>query len=282
MLAAVCVILASCSSATADDVTAPRAETSTTTSEVVADNVASADNEPEAPATTEEPQASAESTSASNPPATSPPLEAYDENQRSADDSAPDPTSAWISRRAMGSESIELVWSAPVGASRYQVHRLPRSSPIAPNSSAMSVDNVLFEGDATGTFVDAQVNEGDLYWYGIRGIDENDEVLSSGWHQAAAFTDEQPPDPVDLTVDSSDDSVLLSWNEPAENFGMHGYRILRAVGSGEAEIVATTWDLNQRSFVDGDPPQGNVTYSVIAFDFHWNDSAPTEVNVDRP
>ena len=180
----------------------------------------------------------------------------------------------------MTDSSIELVWSAPAGAADYQVHRLIRTDEVPPAASMMTADNRLHSGEDSGVFLDEDVAAGELYWYGVRGLGDDGEVLSTGWHATAAVTDEEPPAQVELTVEESNGSVLLAWNEPTENFALHGYRILRTIGDAEPEVVATTWDLQQRSFIDGDPPEGTSAYSVVAFDFHWNDSAPTEVDID--
>lgn len=207
-----------------------------------------------------------------------PPLEAPDENITFTE---PDSSDAWISRRSMEATSIEVVWSAPEGAVEYQVHRLGRTDLARPQATELTESNRLHTGEETGTFLDDTVVAGELYWYGIRGVDAEGEVLSVGWHEAAAVTDVEPPEQVELSAVQSDGAVLLEWTEPAENFQLHGYRILRAVGNGEPEVVATTWTLDQRSFLDDGAPEGAVSYSVVAFDFHWNDSDPTEVTIDR-
>lgn len=206
------------------------------------------------------------------------PLAANDENAQPSGEV--DSTVAWISRRSMTASSIEVVWSAPEGGVDYQVHRLDRTGDVPPSATEMTADNVIHAGAETGTFVDDEVTEGATYWYGIRGLDVDGVVLSTGWHATAAVTDEQPPAQVEVSIEQTNGSILLAWNEPEENFQMHGYRILRAVDGGEPEVAATTWTLDQRSFIDEDPPAALTTYSVVAFDFHWNESEPTEVTLD--
>lgn len=207
-----------------------------------------------------------------------PPVEA-DSGEVSSDIES-DPTTAWISRRFMSASGIEVVWSEIEGAVEYQVHRLQRSTDDEPDESEMNDANLVHSGSEKGVFLDAGVTPGTRYWHGVRGLDADGVVLAVGWHRTVAITDEQPPDSVQLSLERQIGSVLLTWSAPAENYQLHSYRILRAVDGGPAETVAQTWNLDQISFLDTDPPQAVVTYSVVAFDFHWNGSEPTELTLD--
>lgn len=213
------------------------------------------------------------------PEETSAPLEAYDPNDVPAATET-NASTAWISRRSMTAVSIEVVWSEIEGAVDYQIHRLGRTGTATPDESEMTTENLVHSTETSGAFLDTSVVANELYWYGVRGLDAQGEVLLVGWHDTAAVTDEQPPEQVALQAEFSNGSVFLTWEEPEENFQLHSYRILRAVGSEEPEVVGATWNLDQRSFVDNDPPQELATYSVVAFDFHWNDSLPAEVTID--
>lgn len=281
MLLAGLLVLAACSSSRADQAaddaavapatTAVAAEETTTDPEVVGDEQEAESDEAE--------QGSQEPASSEAPP----PVEAYDPDAEPVSDVETDPTTAWISRRSMSAERVEVVWSAPEGAAEYQIHRVLWEDRAEPDGSVMTADNLITTGDVVGSFVDDDVTDGEQYWYGVRGVDADGNAISVGWHWVAAVTDDQPPSKVPLSAQQPDvSSVLVSWSEPEENYQMHGYRILRAVGDSEPEVVATTWDLNQMSFLDSDPPSGTVTYSVVAFDFHWNDSEPAEVTLELP
>lgn len=210
------------------------------------------------------------------------PVRAYDDGPTTTN--APDPTSAWISRHEMTATAIEVSWSAPEGAARYEVHRLPRSSDDEPAADAMTVDNLIHTGEAQGRFTDDGVEEGTGYWYGVRGLSSDGVLLSHGWHRADAVTDLEPPDPVGaLSAAVEGDGVLVTWTRPDENYELHGYRVFRSVDGRELESMATTWRTEQTSFVDDRPPSaGEVVYEVVAFDFHWNDSEPARVAVDLP
>ncbi len=207
------------------------------------------------------------------------PLEPYNENQPDTDVDT-DPTTAWVSRRSMSATMIEVVWSAPEGADQYQLHRIARTSDAEPDASDMTEANRVHTATEQGAYIDTGVTGGTRYWYGIRGLDPDGNVLSFGWHPVAAVTDEEPPQPVEVSAEIDDGSVLLTWSSAVENYEMHGYRILRGVDGAELEVVATTWDTNQTSFLDADPPTGLVTYAIVAFDFHWNDSEPSSVALE--
>ena len=183
----------------------------------------------------------------------------------------------------MSASLIDVVWSAPEGASSYELHRieadLPASVEDEPDASVMTADTLVVSIDATGTFEDTSVVEGTAYWYGVRGLNEDGSVASIGWHLTFAVTDDEPPAPIDFEVEDGDGQVLISWTAPAENFQLHGYRIVRGEAGAELETVGMTWNLDQMSFIDPDPPAGDVTYSVLALDFHWNLSEGIEQTV---
>lgn len=271
-LIVVVLVLAGCSGSSSDQ----EASAASTTSSAVAEEQA----EPAQVDESAEPAAAVDEDEAPDDSEDPPPAEPYDPDAQPATDIETDPTTAWISRRSMSAESVEVGWSAPEGAADYQVHRVIWEDRAEPDGAMMTPDNLLTTGDYRGGFVDDDVAAGEEYWYGVRGLDSDGNVLSVGWHWVAAVTDEQPPAQVELAVEQDADSVLLSWSEPDENFRMHGYRVFRAIGDSEPEFLVSTWDLDQTSFLDPDPPSGTVTYSVLAFDFHWNESEPAEITID--
>lgn len=189
---------------------------------------------------------------------------------------------AWISRRSMSADSIELTWAAPEGASSYEIHRLSASDSPPAESEMTAETQIHSTGNEgrSGRFTDSDVDEGAKYWYGVRGVDEAGETVSTGWHRADAVTDDEPPSSVEPTLSVENGTVFLEWAAPDENYALHGYRVLRTLDGEEPELVATTWNLDQRSFSDDEPPQATVSYSVVAFDFHWNDAEPSPVAVD--
>ena len=197
-------------------------------------------------------------------------------------ESGPSETAAWISRRSMSADVIEMVWSAPEGAASYEVHRVANQDGHPANSAMTSATRIHAFGpdESNGVFIDDDLAEGELYWYGVRSVDGDGQVLSVGWHETAAVTDEEPPSAVAASVEVGDQGILVSWDMPEENFRLHSYRVFRSVDGGEFEHVSSTWNIDQTSLLDDDPPSGVVTYSVVTLDFHWNESEPGTVTVD--
>ena len=218
---------------------------------------------------------------ADGPPATAEPLRPVGEPPPST---LPDPnsTSAYISRRSMTSQAIEVHWSNTEGVAEYHIHRVLRTSDSKPPVEAMTADNRIHVSSAGGRFADENVVAGAEYWHGVREFSADGELTAHGWHQTAAVDDEQPPSVVDgITAVVEDGEVLVTWTEPDENYQLHAYRVLRGVDGEPPESMATTWRLDQRSFIDDDPPtSAEVVYEVVAMDFHWNQSSPGGVTID--
>ncbi len=190
-------------------------------------------------------------------------------------------TSAWISRKSMSDSNIELTWSSTDGAVEYQIHRLPRAVDDQPEVAEMTAENLIHTATDAGQWTDDGVLAGTPYWYGVRSLAADGTLVAHGWHRAAAVTDEEPPTEVGaLAAVVGDDGVLVTWTQPDENYELHGYRVLRGVDGQEPELISNTWKVSQTSFLDDDPPAGQVTYQIVAFDFHWNESAPADVVID--
>lgn len=181
----------------------------------------------------------------------------------------------------MTASEIGLQWSTSDGAIEYQVHRLARTTDERPDVAAMTMENLVHTATDSGRWTDEGVVAGTPYWYGIRALAADGSLVAHGWHRAAAVTDDEPPTPVGtLTVVVDGGDVLVTWTPPDENYELHGYRVFRGVDGQEPESISTTWNIDQTSFIDDDPPTGQVTYRVVAFDFHWNDSAPADAAID--
>lgn len=181
----------------------------------------------------------------------------------------------------MSTSEIGLTWSTSDGAVEYQVHRLVRTSEDRPEAEAMTEATLIHTATDSGRWTDEGVEAGTKYWYGLRALAADGTLVAHGWHQTAAVTDEEPPSTVgELTATVDDEGVLVTWTQPTENYELHGYRVFRGVDGQEPESISTTWRVGQTSFLDDDPPVGEVTYRIVAFDFHWNDSAPSDVVID--
>lgn len=190
-------------------------------------------------------------------------------------------TSAYISRLSMTSRTIEVNWSETEGVAEYQIHRIPRTSDDEPPLEAMTSENLIYVTDAGGRFADEGVVAGTEYWHGVREFSADGDITAHGWHRTVAIDDEEPPSTVEVTAVAENGGVLVSWVPPDENYQLHGYRVFRGVDGEVPESIAVTWNLDQISFIDDEPPTSTaVVYEVVAFDFHWNKSAPGRVTID--
>lgn len=206
---------------------------------------------------------------------------------RPHDDAPPAPTSAvddsvYITRESMSATSIGVKWSTHDDAVEYHLHRVPRTDDRRPSPDAMTDDTLLQIVFDAGRFVDEGVVAGSRYWYGLRALDAGGVPVAHGWHRTAAVTDTEPPSPVgSLTAGFDNGEMLVTWTRPDENYELHGYQILRGIDGEEPTSIIRTWNLEQTSFIDDEAPtSGIVSYAVVAFDFHWNDSAAVQVDVD--
>lgn len=148
----------------------------------------------------------------------------------------------------------------------------------------MTSENLVHVADGLGRFVDQGVESGREYWYGVRVLSAEGDLMAHGWHRTAAVDDTEPPAIVDgITAVAADGEILVTWTRPAENYELHSYRVLRGIDGEAPEKIGETWRLDQMSFIDDQPPaSGRVVYQIQALDFHWNLSLPGSVTVDLP
>ena len=279
-------VLAACSSPDAvDDLTAIDADVESAVSEQDASEPVSSDDasldaarsEEEISAPEESATAAVSDESGSSEGSVTP-LEAIDPDAAQATPVS-NSTSAWISRVNMSAESIELTWATTDNAVEYQLHRVPLS-PTPPAAEVMTAENLIHTTDGAGRFADDTVEAGTQYWYGIRSLSANGDILAHGWHRADAVTDLEPPAAPTVTASAQDGGTLIEWTVPDEGYELHSYRVLRVVDGAEPELVGITWNLDQLSLFDDMPlDSDDVVYQVTASDFHWNRSAPGQTEL---
>ena len=271
------LVVAACSSAPSDALAG-------------ADSIAVPESSVAAPAESESEPSEPDSPTTSSdqdPDGASEPSEPVDP-LRSAGDAQPEivvgDNGAWISRRSLAASSIEVTWSNGESDDDvdFTIHRLVQTDVQPPEASDLTTDNLIHSADDVGNFVDDGVDEGTRYWYGLRVLTPNGDLTGFAWHEAVAVDDTEPPSVIaELTAVTEGDNVLVSWSEPSENFELHSYRVLRGIDGAEPETVATTFDVEQRSFLDDTAPEsGEVVYQVDSLDFHWNRSEIAQVVID--
>ncbi len=252
------IAVASCSATAVDDA-AP-----SSTADVVVQTEDSQPEEADSPST--ETTVADEDAQASD----APPASRADENPSTGG------ADHWIGRGAMTASSIELVWAAVEGAESYRIHRFETVGGIDPDSVTLDETTLVHEGSAAVTTMDDGVVEGTFYTYIL-------EVLVAGgslerrWTEGLARDDTTPPTPItNLRAESTTDGVLISWDPSSDDVEFASYSVSLVEGD-QLRYIGGGADEQQSSFLDTRPPDGVVTYSVQAVDFHDNRTEPATV-----
>lgn len=119
-------------------------------------------------------------------------------------------------------ENITLSWDVPAGDHSILGYRIFRRTPPAEVEPNILVDNT---GTTATTYTDTSG-----VTYGSRFIYRVQAITAAGAGEASlpvrAIVDELPP-PQNLTAVATHDSVSISWDAPAGNHSILGYRIVR-------------------------------------------------------
>lgn len=217
--------------------------------------------------------------------------------RRFVQNDATDPTSptALVARSGgtVAMPTVELEWDAAtdnVGVTHYLVFR--------------DTDDLVGVVDDGTTWTDDMAGGADERSYQVVAMDERGNASPRTESVLVRLPGAPPPDlrrpsqpePVALSPDGDD--VTITWEEPADDVGVTGYRIFRDVDVLVAEIgqvpshedSATAEQQGSpdvppaTSFVDTDVSDGRHTYQVAAFDGEGRfseRSEPTAVEVGR-
>ena len=158
-----------------------------------------------------------------------------------------------------GDGRVALSWNSPeVGGGRVLGHRIFRGT---------SQDDVRIIGEApwrVTNFTDERAVNGVRYYYAVRAFNSAGEGAPNGtW----ALPLGKPGAPLDLTAETGDGTVCLTWQPPEDTGGeILGYRVLR--GSSSTSIEVWEPDVgNSTHFVDLDVTTGKVYYYAVVA---WN------------
>ena len=221
--------------------------------------------EPTTTTVTTEAPASTESTSEA-PPARRVPTQVSSE------------TTHWVGHGFMTDDNIEIVWSEVEGDD--VVYQIFRFDGIGFDPSVVELADPIHEGIGTLSWDDDSVETGSFYTYILRVIADN-EVLERRWTATLAVTDTTPPLAVsDLRASVTDDGVLLEWSPSEDDVEFGSYAVFRTDVGDEPQYVGGGGDQEVTSFIDDQlPATGEVSYEVLASDFHDNRSTPVAITV---
>lgn len=167
-----------------------------------------------------------------------------------------------------GDSRLQLQWNPSWGAQTYTVKR------------AMSIAgpfDVIVSGLAETSYIDAQVVNGQFYWYLVTASNSYGESGSS--HSVMARPTPPPAPPTDLTATSLEGWAKLSWN-PSE--WAERYHVFRSSGGSPYELLDTTYDATHLDYT----VHAGTTYSyVVKAVNHTGESefsSPAEVTPAHP
>lgn len=184
----------------------------------------------------------------------------------------------WLGRGTMTASSIELFWAPVEAADQYNIYRIDNVSGFDSETISLTADDLVYDGTET-VFVDTTVETGAFYTY-IMEVEVADELLARRWAQTLAADDTVPPEPITgLTAERTDEGILLSWNPTDDDVEFSSYSVSLVQGD-QLTYLGGGGDIEAVSFIDRTPPDGAVTYSVQAVDFHDNRTEAVEITVE--
>jgi fibronectin type 3 domain-containing protein len=158
------------------------------------------------------------------------------------------PASPVVTITVQSNETVKLTWSAISTAAYYSIERRVDSG---------DWETLSDEWDST-IFIDTDVPEGDVE-YAVRAYEESG--LVSGFNSADVFVDWAPATPTVTASVASNGNVTLTWSTI---YTATSYEVRRRVVGGS--WVTLTDSLTTTTFTDTTAPEGNIEYSVRAFD----------------
>lgn len=155
-------------------------------------------------------------------------------------------------------EGVALSWEGPSQAS-FRVERQEAGGDWV----------ILAENHAAGSYLDTSARQGSRYLYRVRttvGKVTGPPTVEVVVDYRDVFP---PPVPANLVCLPEPGRVVLRWDPPAEE-GVR-FKVFRRLGGGPWQHLSDSWPA--ASFEDKDPPTGELTYAVKAFDAAGNESA---------
>lgn len=193
---------------------------------------------------------------------------------------APDPGGHWISVDGMSRDGIQVSWAVVDDVERYELVRLGEAAVADPNAALPEQGEIIYSGP-DNAYVDRDLTADAAYLYMIVPVLQDGQQLEPRWREAVAVDDTQAPSRVTgLTAERGADGVRLSWEPVSENYRFDSYDIRQLMADGEFEWIGGAYDITQTAFLDDRAdPDAEITYELIARDFHYNLTEPTRITV---
>jgi parallel beta-helix repeat protein len=152
-----------------------------------------------------------------------------------------------------GNQSVTLTWDPPEfeGSSPVTNYRVYRGTTTGWKTLVDEIGNVL-------TYEDTGLVNGQKYYYEVTTVNAVGESKES--EEASATPASAPSPPRNLTAQSGDGEVVLTWEAPVDDGGypVQSYFIYRGTSSGAETFLIEIGNI--LTFVDDDDLRGGQTY----------------------
>jgi fibronectin type 3 domain-containing protein len=166
-----------------------------------------------------------------------------------------------------GNASVALAWTAPNGATSYNVYRGTTAGGEGTTAIASGITTVYY--------ADNGVSNGTKYYYKVAAV--NIGGIGAPSSEVFATPEPGPPAaPTGLTATAGNASVALSWTAPA---GATSYNVYRGTSASGESATALVSGITATSYADNAAANGTrYYYKIAAVDSGGNSAQSTEAS----
>jgi len=152
-------------------------------------------------------------------------------------------------------KAVRISWRPAISERMsYQVWRSKTSGAAYVQISPQFVTGSVYD--------DTDVENGVRYYYILRSVDANGEVLPFDSEEISAIPDEEPAAPEELKADSKGAQIHLEWSRITGEH-LKGYNIYRNFTGEEPWTLIKSVEISATSFIDENTYPGNVYYYTV-------------------
>jgi len=152
-------------------------------------------------------------------------------------------------------KAVRISWRPAISERMsYQVFRSKTSG-----SGYVQISPRFVDGSA---YDDIDVENGVRYYYILRSVDANGQVLPFDTEEISAIPDEEPTAPQELKADVINTQIHLEWNQITGD-NLKGYNIYRNFTGEEPWTLIKSVEISATSFIDENTYPGNVYYYTV-------------------
>ncbi|MGO9230350.1 MAG: SBBP repeat-containing protein, partial [Bryobacteraceae bacterium] len=150
------------------------------------------------------------------------------------------------------SGSVTLNWTAPSGATSYNVYR--------GTSAGGESTTALATGITSASYSDSSVTSGTIYYYKVAAVNGSGTSALSA-ETSATPQPSAPSAPTGLTATAGNSTVVLSWNASS---GATSYNVYRGTTTGGESMTAIVTSITSVSYSDTGLTNGTKYYYKVA------------------